>query len=143
MLDAFSRRAVDWSIDSTQISTLFTDALGVATSNRQPEPGSGLILHSDQRVQVESTSRSPSEPANRSCCHRWDRSTTASTTPSSSPSGRDSSSGSSTRNAGRPESSWQTPSSSISRSSTTANTATQQSGYSPQSNMRHSEPDNP
>jgi len=54
VLDTFSRRVVGWSIDSTQTSTLATNALGMAISNRQPEPDSGLIIHSDQGVQFTS-----------------------------------------------------------------------------------------
>jgi transposase InsO family protein len=54
VLDTFSRRVVGWSIDSTQTSTLVTNALGMAISNRQPEPDSGLIIHSDQGVQFMS-----------------------------------------------------------------------------------------
>ena len=51
VLDACSRRVVGWSIDSAQTSTLVTNALGMAISNRQPVAGSGLIIHSDQGVQ--------------------------------------------------------------------------------------------
>ena len=141
VLDTFSRRVVGWSTNSTQTSTLVTNALGMAISNRQPAPDSGLIIHSDQGS--SRPGRSPGEPASPGCCHRWDRSATVSTTPSSNPSGRDSKSRSSTGNAGGPGSSWQTPSSSTSRSSTTANAATQRSGCSPRSNMKHFEPANP
>jgi putative transposase len=45
VLDAFSRRVVGWSIDSTQTAALVISALGMALQNRAPEPGS--ILHSD------------------------------------------------------------------------------------------------
>jgi len=54
VLDAFSRRVVGWSIDSTQTSTLVTNALGMAIQNRQPGPASGLIIHSDQGTQFTS-----------------------------------------------------------------------------------------
>lgn len=54
VLDACSRRVVGWSIDSAQTSTLVTNALGMAISNRQPVAGSGLIIHSDQGVQFTS-----------------------------------------------------------------------------------------
>ncbi len=54
VLDAFSRRVVGWSIDSAQTSTLVTNALGMAIENRRPEPGSGLIIHSDQGAQFTS-----------------------------------------------------------------------------------------
>jgi len=36
VLDVFSRRVVGWSIDSNQETTLVTNALGMALSNRQP-----------------------------------------------------------------------------------------------------------
>lgn len=54
VLDACSRRVVGWSIDAAQTSTLVTNALGMAISNRQPVAGSGLIIHSDQGVQFTS-----------------------------------------------------------------------------------------
>lgn len=54
VLDAFSRRVVGWSIDSTQTSTLVANALGMAIQNRQPVPASGLIIHSDQGTQFTS-----------------------------------------------------------------------------------------
>ncbi|MBF6137722.1 hypothetical protein IU501_32650, partial [Nocardia otitidiscaviarum] len=49
MLDTHSRRVVGWSIDSTQTAALVTNALGMAISNRSPEPGT--IIHSDHGVQ--------------------------------------------------------------------------------------------
>jgi transposase InsO family protein len=52
VLDVYSRRVVGWSIDSTQTSTLVTNALGMAIQNRAPQPG-GLI-HSDHGVQFTS-----------------------------------------------------------------------------------------
>jgi len=45
VLDAFSRRVVGWSIDSSQTATLVTNALEMAIANRDPEPG--VIVHSD------------------------------------------------------------------------------------------------
>lgn len=36
VLDAFSRRVVGWSIDSTQTTVLVTNALGMATRRRDP-----------------------------------------------------------------------------------------------------------
>lgn len=42
VLDTFSRRVVGCSIDSTQTSTLVTNALGMAIQNRQPTGESGL-----------------------------------------------------------------------------------------------------
>ena len=38
VLDAFSRRVVGWSIDSTQTTTLVTTALGMATKTRNRRP---------------------------------------------------------------------------------------------------------
>jgi len=52
VLDAFSRRVVGWSIDSTQTAALVTNALGMALQNREPEPGT--ILHSDHGTQFAS-----------------------------------------------------------------------------------------
>ncbi len=44
VLDAFSRRIVGWSIDSSQTSNLVVNALGMAIENRQAE---GVVIHSD------------------------------------------------------------------------------------------------
>ncbi|MFD0479955.1 IS3 family transposase [Nonomuraea thailandensis] len=52
VLDAYSRRVVGWSIDSTQTATLVTSALGMAIDNRTPP--AGTIIHSDQGVQFGS-----------------------------------------------------------------------------------------
>ena len=51
VLDTFSRKVVGWSIDSTQTSTLVTNALSMAISNRQP---AGTIVHSDHGTQYTS-----------------------------------------------------------------------------------------
>ncbi|WP_410176536.1 DDE-type integrase/transposase/recombinase, partial [Rhodococcus qingshengii] len=45
VLDAFSRRVVGWSIDSSQTSALVTNALSMAISNRAPLEGT--VIHSD------------------------------------------------------------------------------------------------
>ncbi len=50
VLDAFSRRVVGWSIDSTQTAVLVTNALGMATRRR--DPAGGLVIHSDRGVQT-------------------------------------------------------------------------------------------
>ena len=50
VLDAFSRRVVGWSIDSTQTTVLVTNALGMATRRR--DPAEGLVIHSDRGVQL-------------------------------------------------------------------------------------------
>ncbi|SDM41601.1 Transposase InsO and inactivated derivatives [Nonomuraea maritima] len=52
VLDAYSRRVVGWSIDSTQTATLVTSALGMAIDSRTPP--AGTIIHSDQGVQFGS-----------------------------------------------------------------------------------------
>jgi putative transposase len=52
VLDTFSRRVVGWSIDSSQTSTLVTNALGMAIQNRQP--AAGTIIHSDHGTQFTS-----------------------------------------------------------------------------------------
>ena len=52
VLDAFSRRVVGWSIDNTATAGLVTSALGMAISNRQPDPGT--VIHSDQGTQFTS-----------------------------------------------------------------------------------------
>jgi putative transposase len=52
VLDTFSRRVVGWSIDSTQTSTLVTNALGMAIQNR--EPPAGAVIHSDHGTQFTS-----------------------------------------------------------------------------------------
>ncbi len=49
VLDAFSRRVVGWSIDSSQTSALVTNALSMAISNRAPLEGT--VIHSDHGVQ--------------------------------------------------------------------------------------------
>ncbi len=51
VLDAYSRKVVGWSIDSTQTSTLVTNALAMAISNRQPVD---TVIHSDQPGQYTS-----------------------------------------------------------------------------------------
>lgn len=51
VLDAFSRRVVGWSIDSSPTATLVTSALGMAIDNRRPD---GTVIHSDQGTQYTS-----------------------------------------------------------------------------------------
>ena len=48
VLDAFSRRVVGWSIDSSQTANLVVNALGMAIENRQAE---GVVIHSDHGTQ--------------------------------------------------------------------------------------------
>ncbi|MEU4538485.1 DDE-type integrase/transposase/recombinase [Streptosporangium sp. NPDC023825] len=50
VLDVYSRRVVGWSIDSTQIATLATNALGMAIHHRTPP--TGTLIHSDHEVQL-------------------------------------------------------------------------------------------
>jgi putative transposase len=52
VLDAFSRRVVGWSIDSSQTAGLVTSALDMAIRNRRPGPD--LVIHSDHGVQFTS-----------------------------------------------------------------------------------------
>ncbi len=52
VLDAWSRRVVGWSIDSSPSSALVTSALGMAIAQRQPT--SETIIHSDQGTQFTS-----------------------------------------------------------------------------------------
>jgi len=51
VLDAFSRRVVGWSIDSSQTANLVVNALGMAIENRQAD---GVIIHSDHGTQYTS-----------------------------------------------------------------------------------------
>lgn len=53
VLDAYSRRVVGWSIDSSPRAALATNALGMALSNRTPLNGNTLI-HSDHGSQFTS-----------------------------------------------------------------------------------------
>ena len=52
VLDAFSRRVVGWSIDSSPTAGLVTNALGMAIGSRNPYPGT--LIHSDQGTQFTS-----------------------------------------------------------------------------------------
>jgi putative transposase len=52
VLDAYSRRVVGWSIDSSPTAALVTNALGMAIQARTPP--TGAIIHSDQGVQFAS-----------------------------------------------------------------------------------------
>lgn len=51
VLDAFSRRVVGWSIDSSQTANLVVNALGMAIENRQ---AAGVVIHSDHGTQFTS-----------------------------------------------------------------------------------------
>jgi hypothetical protein len=52
VLDAYSRRVVGWSIDSSPNAALVTNALGMAIDTRKP-PG-GTLIHSDHGTQFTS-----------------------------------------------------------------------------------------
>lgn len=52
VLDVHSRRVVGWSIDSSPTAALVTNALGMAISSRNPNPGT--LIHSDQGAQFTS-----------------------------------------------------------------------------------------
>jgi transposase InsO family protein len=60
VLDAFARKVVGWSIDTRQDFALVTNALAMASSNRNP--GAGAVLHSDRGSQFTSWA-SISEPS--------------------------------------------------------------------------------
>jgi transposase InsO family protein len=51
VLDAFSRRVVGWSIDTSQTAGLVVNALGMAIENRKAE---GVVIHSDHGTQFTS-----------------------------------------------------------------------------------------
>jgi transposase InsO family protein len=53
VLDAWSRRVVGWSIDSTPSAALATNALGMAIDQRPPA-GEMTVIHSDQGTQFTS-----------------------------------------------------------------------------------------
>jgi putative transposase len=53
VLDVFSRRVVGWAIDTHQATPLVTNALGMAISNRDPQPEQ-TIIHSDHGSQYTS-----------------------------------------------------------------------------------------
>jgi putative transposase len=52
VLDAWSRRVVGWSIDSSPSAALATNALGMAIDQRQPAHAA-TVIHSDQGTQGE------------------------------------------------------------------------------------------
>ena len=52
VLDAHSRKVVGWSIDNQQASSLVTNALSMAISNRTP--AAGAVIHSDHGSQFSS-----------------------------------------------------------------------------------------
>jgi len=52
VLDAYSRRVVGWSIDTHQASSLVTNALSMALTNRTPT--SSTVIHSDHGTQFTS-----------------------------------------------------------------------------------------
>ncbi len=52
VLDAFSRKVIGWSIDSTQAASLVTNALGMAITARKL--ANDAIIHSDRGVQFTS-----------------------------------------------------------------------------------------
>src|SRR5262249_29619276 len=60
VLDAFSRRVVGWSIDSSQTAALVTSALDMAIRNRAAQPG--VVIHSDHGVSTP-LGRLPTGPA--------------------------------------------------------------------------------
>ena len=86
VLDAFSRRVVGWSIDSSQTANLVVNALGMAIENRQAE---GVVIHSDHGTPVSTRrGRSLGVLSIPGWCRRWVRSAIATTTARWSRSGR-------------------------------------------------------
>lgn len=61
VLDAFSRRVVGWSIESSPKAALVTKALGMAITQRNPS--GGTVINSDQGTQ--STSWAFNTPGSR------------------------------------------------------------------------------
>jgi putative transposase len=53
VLEVFSRRVVGWSIDGHQATPLVTNALGMAITNRNPQPEQ-TVIHSDHGSQYTS-----------------------------------------------------------------------------------------
>ena len=51
VLDAFSRCVIGWHMSRRLDAGLSVAALNMALQNRQPDPGSGLVHHSDRGVQ--------------------------------------------------------------------------------------------
>ena len=54
VIDLYSRKVVGWSIDENMKTSLIIDALEMAITNRNPNPG--LIFHSDRGTQYASNS---------------------------------------------------------------------------------------
>ncbi len=77
VLDAYSRRIVGWSIDSTQDSTLVVNALDMAIRNRRPEPAASSTPITEPSSPRGSSATRSARPA---CCRRSAPSATASTT---------------------------------------------------------------
>ena len=71
VLDVFSRRVVGWSIDSHQATPLVTNALGMAITNRNPEPDQTVIHNDPLNPGSSPPGRSPSGPRTRGWCRRW------------------------------------------------------------------------
>ncbi len=101
VLDAFSRRVVGWSIDSSQTANLVVNALGMAIENREAE---GVVIHSDH-ARNSPHGRSLAAPSTPGSSRPWDRSATATTTARWNPSGPGCKSNCSTASVGTPASS--------------------------------------
>ena len=54
VLDTISQRVVGWSIDNRQDTALVTNALGMAITNRNPDAGREVVIHSDHGTQFTS-----------------------------------------------------------------------------------------
>jgi len=99
--DAYSRRIVGWAMADHMRAELVVDALGMAVAQRRP--ASGLIHHSDQGSQGNtSRSRSAKPPETPASPAQWAPRATASTMPSPNRSSPRSRRNSCTATRGRP-----------------------------------------
>jgi hypothetical protein len=77
VLEAISRRVVDWSIDSSQTASLVVNALGMAIKSRQ---ALGVVIHPDHGTSVSTPhGRSRDVRMIPGWFRRWDRSAIATT----------------------------------------------------------------
>ncbi len=133
VLDAFSRRVVGWSVESTQTTVLVTNALGMATNRR--DRAEGLVIHSDRGVQFTSWAFSHKvrdagiAPSMGAVGSAYDNAMVESFWGGSR-------SSCSTASAGRPGSTSPPPSTTTSSSSTAPGAVTRRSGCSAPPNTR-------
>lgn len=84
VLDTFSRKVVDWAIDSAPNAGLVTNALRMAIETRKPQPG--MTIHSDYDTVFRSCIFR-NECRLQECCPRWELSDCVTTTVCSNRSG--------------------------------------------------------